>query len=55
MSYTYGVLYLSRSINTHLDQRVSKPLIYTQFVEIVDSGKAYSLTAVASGKGQGRI
>ena len=47
MCYTYGVLYLSRSINTHLDQRVSEPLMYTQFLEIVDSGKAYSLTAVA--------
>ena len=41
MSYTYGLLYLSRSINTRLDQRVSEPLMYTQFVEIVDSGKVY--------------
>ena len=55
MSFTYGVLYLSRSIHTRLDQRVSDPLMYTQFVEIVDSGKAYSLTVVASGKCQGRI
>ena len=53
MSYTYGVLYLSRSINTRLDQRISEPLMYTQFVETVDSGKACSLTVVASGKGQG--
>lgn len=55
MSYTCGVLYLSPSVNTSLDQRVSEPLMYTQFVEIVVSGKAYSLTAVASRKGQGRI
>ena len=55
MCYTYGVLYLSRSINTHLDQRVPEPLMYTQFLEIVDSGKAYSLTVVASGKGHGWI
>ena len=38
MSYTYVVFYLSRSINTRLDQQVSEPLMYTQFVEIVDSG-----------------
>ena len=38
MSYTYVVFYLSRSINTRLDQEVSEPLMYTQFVEIVDSG-----------------
>lgn len=55
MSYTCGVLYLSPSINTRVDQRVSEPLMYTQFVEIVVSAKAYSFTAVASGKGQGRI
>ena len=55
MSYTYGVLYLCRSVYTRLDQRVSEPLMYTQFVEIVDSGKTYSLTAVVSGKGQGWI
>ena len=55
MSYTYGVSYLSRSINTRLDQRVSEPFMYTQFVKTVDSGKACSLTVVASGKGQGWI
>ena len=53
--HLWGVLYLSPSINTRLDQQVSEPLMYTQFVEIVVSGKTYSLTAVASGKGEGRI
>lgn len=52
--HLWGIIPFSFCINTRLDQRVSEPLMYTQFVEIVVSGKAYSLTAVVSGKGQGR-